>query len=44
MPFHQRGNVAVLPTAQQIAFPMARNRSVFRLRPGERDYKNVELT
>jgi hypothetical protein len=30
MPFHECRNIAVLPTPQQIAFPMTRNRSIFR--------------
>ncbi len=32
MAFHQRYDVAVFGAAQQIAFPMTRNRSVFRFR------------
>src|SRR5277367_1042281 len=32
MPLHQRRKVAVLSTGQQIAFPVAGYRSVFRLR------------
>src|SRR5215468_1670709 len=31
MAFHQCRNIAVLSTTQQIALPMARNRSIFRL-------------
>src|SRR5271163_1173151 len=32
MAFYQRRNIAVLSTGQQIAFPMARNRSLFHFR------------
>src|SRR5580693_1573794 len=42
MPLHQRRDVAVLSTAQQIAFPMTRNRSVFRLRRSFADGNGID--
>jgi hypothetical protein len=34
--------LTVLPTAQQIAFPMARNRSIFRLRRPSADGNHID--
>src|SRR3974390_1407296 len=42
MSLHQRRNIAVLSTGQQIAFPMTRNRSVFRLRRSFADGDGID--
>jgi len=42
MPLYYRRNIAVLSTGQQIAFPMARNGSVFRLRLSFADRDDID--
>jgi hypothetical protein len=42
MAFHQRRDVTVLRAAQQIAFPMTRNRSVFRFRRSFADRDGID--
>src|SRR5690242_7414295 len=42
MPLYERHHVAVVSAAQQIAFPMTRNRSVFRFRGSFTDGDGVD--